>query len=149
MAPQSLPEAIEDCYDAERRCIKPDKLLGAVKLACVCTVIGELPDPEFFAAINRSVERLEREFRDGEIKHLEDGLGMSRPRKWRQPDARRRARYKPIAIGKLVRLLNDGGTTPEVFHRVAEDLPVSASRIEKWWYSYSEADREAIKNTLK
>lgn len=82
---------------------------------------------------------IERDWRAGEIRHVDEGLGWKRPRKWDQAAARRRHRLQWTVYNDVGRALERGAITPDVFEDVAdlrrkEERRLSPSQVQKWFY---------------
>lgn len=126
--------------------VRPELLLRALQLAISDVLRGTRDKAlsRLLRATYGGVNDLDRRFRAGDIKHLEEGLGLKRPKGWRQEHARRQWTLRHVAIGEVSERILSGSKTPHVFDEVAalRHISAGARTIENWWYSLTEENRK-------
>lgn len=89
-----------------------------------------------------------RQWRGGEVRHLEEALGWERPKKWDQAAERRRSSHRAAVYTAVVQAMEKGAKTPTVFADVHDSgaFPeeISASIIKKLYYEQKR--RQSMRN---
>lgn len=133
--------------------VRKEKLLDALALACSAHGYVRAEERRFLEATAASLHRLRRQFQQGDIAHLEDGLGLSRPPKWSQKIALTKAGFETQALLAIASRLNQGAKAADVFDDVAElgrkrgwpRRGAGASSLRDLWYDHEEAARDFLK----